>query len=115
MIGANAAWILRLLQEAPDEAPVEETPPSPFMETLSACLKVFLPILVVALLLGLGLYFLRRRLARNPRFTSLHCPACRHGLIKVHRRLPDRALSLLVPVARYRCRACQVSVLRVVK
>ena len=34
------------------------------------------------------------------------CPYCRGDLVRIHRCPVDRALSLLVPVRRFRCRNC---------
>jgi hypothetical protein len=46
----------------------------------------------------------RWRLMTMPRFTARKCPRCGCELHRVHRRPSDRWVSLVVPVARYRCR-----------
>ncbi len=57
---------------------------------------------------------IRWRLLNNVRFTDRQCPRCGSALHRVHRRGLDRALSVAVPVRRYRCdnRECHWNGLR---
>jgi hypothetical protein len=57
---------------------------------------------LVALAVAVVLWRVRVRLMR--RYAEHVCPICGGNLRRLHRRWRDRLLSLLVPVARYRCR-----------
>ena len=42
---------------------------------------------------------------KQPTPARLNCPQCQAALLRVQRNFADRCLSLLMPVARYRCAA----------
>lgn len=58
---------------------------------------------------------LRWRLIRSPSLTTIACPRCGGEIHRVHRRLRDRIIGVLVPARRYRCsnRECRWEGLRV--
>jgi hypothetical protein len=64
--------------------------------------------LLGAFLLAVAAYVLVRRVRwrvmTSPRYTTRECPRCGGELHRVHRTRLDRALNLLVPVRRFRCR-----------
>ena len=45
----------------------------------------------------------RWRLLHNPALTLLRCPWCSGNIHRVHRHAGDHAISVFVPVRRYRC------------
>ena len=57
----------------------------------------------------------RWRLMRTPSWTTIRCPECDSEIHRVHRRVRDRFVGLLLPVNRYRCtnRECRWTGLRV--
>jgi len=57
----------------------------------------------------------RWRLMRTPSWTTIRCPQCDSEIHRVHRRVRDRFVGLLIPVNRYRCtnRECRWTGLRV--
>jgi len=71
-------------------------------------------LLLLGAALGIVAWRVRWRLLRTPRFTDRVCPSCGSALHRVHRRSLDRAISLIVPVRRYRCdnRECRWNGLR---
>jgi hypothetical protein len=68
---------------------------------------------LIALATGVVLWRVRVRLMK--RYADHACPKCGGDLHRRHRHWPDRVLSLLVPVKRYRCKdaECQWEGLRV--
>ncbi len=60
------------------------------------------------LLIGVSVIFilvrLRYRLRTSPRYAGAKCPVCGGRLRRVHRNLFDRAINLLLPVSRHKCR-----------
>jgi predicted RNA-binding Zn-ribbon protein involved in translation (DUF1610 family) len=72
-----------------------------FRSRLGLSELVAIPMLIaVSVLL---VYRLRWRLQHTESVVSLHCPRCGGALHRVHRRFSDKAISILVPVRRYRC------------
>jgi len=69
----------------------------------SRTLSDLLGILFLAAALAIVAWRIRWRLLNNVRFTGRQCPRCGSGLHRVHRHGLDRALSVIVPVRRYRC------------
>lgn len=63
-------------------------------------LTAYLLLLVVA---GLVIWRVRHRLLTLPKFSDIECPRCGGELARIHRRWPDRVLSLFVPIRRYQC------------
>jgi hypothetical protein len=59
-------------------------------------------VLVVLALLALVMR-VRWRMMHSQRLTTLSCPRCGGSIHRVHRRMPDRLLSLFLPSRRYRC------------
>ena len=62
-----------------------------------------LGILFLAAALAIVVWRIRWRLLNSVRFTGRQCPRCGSALHRVHRHGLDRALSVVVPVRRYRC------------
>jgi hypothetical protein len=59
-------------------------------------------VLVMGALVAIALR-VRWRLLHNPALALLRCPQCDGNIHRVHRHAVDRAISLYVPVRRYRC------------
>ncbi|GAB4293442.1 MAG: hypothetical protein Fur0025_29740 [Oscillatoriaceae cyanobacterium] len=59
-------------------------------------------------LIGVSITFivvrLRYRLRTSPRYAGAKCPVCGGRLRRVHRNFFDRAINLLLPVSRHKCR-----------
>lgn len=75
-------------------------------------LYVLLPIAVIVVLFGAG-YLFRRPLRKSARFTQVVCPTCGTVPPRVHRTLPIRILSAVVPMRMYGCRTCKRTFVRV--
>jgi len=58
--------------------------------------------MLIGLLILLG-WRVRSRLRNMPELVDTHCPHCGGRLHRIHRHFLDRAISILVPVRRYRC------------
>jgi hypothetical protein len=74
---------------------------------------IAIPMLIGVILLLI--WRIRWRLRNTPALVDTHCPRCGGELQRVHRRSIDRAISIFVPVRRYRCnnRECGWSGVRV--
>jgi hypothetical protein len=75
-------------------------------------------LIAIPMLIGvviLLIWRIRWRLRNTPALVDAHCPQCGGGLQRVHRQFADRAVSIFVPVRRYRCtnRDCGWSGMRV--
>jgi hypothetical protein len=75
-------------------------------------------LIAIPMLIGvviLLIWRIRWRLCNTPALADAHCPRCGGGLQRVHRYSLDRAISVFVPVRRYRCtnRDCGWSGMRV--
>jgi len=75
-------------------------------------------LIAIPMLIGLVILLIWRirwRLRNTPALVDTHCPRCGGGLQRVHRHSLDRAISVFVPVQRYRCtnRDCGWSGVRV--
>jgi hypothetical protein len=75
-------------------------------------------LIAIPMLIGLVILLIWRirwRLCNTPALADAHCPRCGDGLQRVHRHSLDRAISVFVPVRRYRCtnRDCGWSGVRV--
>ena len=75
-------------------------------------------LIAIPMLIGvvvLLIWRIRWRLRNTPALVDAHCPRCGGGLQRVHRHSIDRAISIFVPVRRYRCanRDCDWSGVRV--
>jgi hypothetical protein len=62
---------------------------------------IAIPMLIGVLILLI--WRIRWRLRGTAALANTHCPRCGEGLQRVHRRFPDRVISIFVPVRRYRC------------
>ena len=63
-------------------------------------------LIAIPMLIGvviLLVWRIRWRLQHTPALVDTHCPRCGGGLQRVHRQSIDRAVSIFVPVRRYRC------------
>ena len=75
-------------------------------------------LIAIPMLIGvviLLIWRIRWRLRNTPALVDAQCPRCGGGLQRVHRHSIDRAISIFVPVRRYRCtnRDCGWSGVRV--
>ena len=62
---------------------------------------IAIPMLIGVILLLI--WRIRWRLRHTPALVDTHCPQCGSEMQRVHRRSSDRAISIFVPVRRYRC------------
>ena len=62
---------------------------------------IAIPMLIGVMLLLI--WRIRWRLRNTPALVDTHCPRCGSELQRVHRHSIDRAISIFVPVRRYRC------------
>jgi len=81
-------------------------------QSLHPMLFAVLPLLTVAVFIGLG-YLFRRTLRKSPRFTQVVCPTCGTPPSRVHRTWLVRILSAVVPLRMYSCRSCKRTFVRV--
>lgn len=94
-------WLQRLIAELPRRAAQVNAALGSFFAQASLSDLLGYALIVSAVVAIVGR--LRWRLQRSPSLTELCCPKCGGNVHRKHRTLPDRLLSLLVPVHRYRC------------